>query len=133
MDDKKTQMLARERHREILNRVAEVGGVRVASLADELKVTPETIRRDLERLGSEGKLIRIHGGAMPIGNDRRELPLDVRGTVNLAEKRLIARHALRYIAHGDVIALERDDVVVVIVGLGGHAATHDTTIRRASA
>ncbi len=106
MDDKRTQLLARERHREILNRVAEVGGVRVASLAEELNVTPETIRRDLERLGSEGKLIRIHGGAMPIGNDRRELPLDVRGTVNLGQKRAIARHAIRYVAHGDVIALD---------------------------
>jgi len=105
-EDKRTQMLARERHREILDRVAEVGGVRVAALAEQLCVTPETIRRDLEKLGSEGKLIRIHGGAMPIGNDRRELPLDVRGTVNLAQKRTIARYALRYVSHGDVIALD---------------------------
>ncbi len=106
MEDRQTQLLARERHREILNRVAEVGGVRVATLAQELAVTPETIRRDLEKLGSEGKLIRIHGGAMPIGNDRRELPLDVRGTVNLSQKRSIARYAVRFVSHGDVIALD---------------------------
>jgi|CXWL01.1.fsa_nt_gi DeoR/GlpR family transcriptional regulator of sugar metabolism len=99
-------MLASERHREILSRLQEVGGVRVASLALELTVTQETIRRDLERLDAEGKLVRTHGGAMAVETDRRELPLDVRETINLDKKRAIARRAVREIVAGDVIGMD---------------------------
>ena len=99
-------MLASERHREIIARLTAIGGVRVAQLASELSVTQETIRRDLERLDSEGKLVRTHGGAMAVETDRRELPLDVRETVNLEFKRAIARRAVREIVAGDVIALD---------------------------
>lgn len=99
-------MLASERHREIIARLNAIGGVRVAQLASELSVTQETIRRDLERLDAEGKLIRTHGGAMAVETDRRELPLDVRETVNLEFKRAIARRAVKEIVPGDVIALD---------------------------
>lgn len=99
-------MLAQERQREILNRVLAGGSVRVASLARELSVTDETIRRDLERLDQEGKLIRIHGGALPPEKDRRDLPFGVREAVNLEAKRSIAQYAVRHIADGDVIALD---------------------------
>ncbi len=99
-------MLASERHRGILARLASAGGVRVAQLASDLNVTQETIRRDLERLDAEGKLVRTHGGAMAVETDRRELPLDVRETINLDKKRAIARRAVREIVPGDVIALD---------------------------
>lgn len=99
-------MLAKERHRVILTKVQSAGSVRVASLAKELVVTEETIRRDLERLDSEGKLQRIHGGAVTIEHDRRELPLGIRETVHIHEKRAIADAATRHIAEGDVIALD---------------------------
>jgi len=99
-------MLAKERHRVILAKVQDAGSVRVAALAKELAVTEETIRRDLERLDSEGKLQRIHGGAVTIEHDRRELPLGIRETVRTHEKRAIADGAIRHIAEGDVIALD---------------------------
>lgn len=99
-------MLAKERHRVILSKVQSAGSVRVASLATELSVTEETIRRDLERLDSEGKLQRIHGGAVTIEHDRRELPLGIRETVHIHEKRAIADAATKHIAEGDVIALD---------------------------
>ncbi|MGE3109453.1 MAG: DeoR/GlpR family DNA-binding transcription regulator [Phycisphaerales bacterium] len=99
-------MLAKERHRVILSKVQSAGSVRVAALAQELAVTEETIRRDLERLDNEGKLQRIHGGAVTIEHDRRELPLGIRETVHIQEKRAIAEFAARYVADGDVIALD---------------------------
>lgn len=101
-----TNMLASARQREILARLTTIGGIRVAQLAAELNVTPETIRRDLEKLDSEGKLIRTHGGAMAVETDRRELPLDIRETINLDQKRIIARRAVQEIMPGDVIALD---------------------------
>ncbi len=99
-------MLVEERLREILRRVRDSGGVRVAVLASELHVTPETIRRDLERLDNDGKLIRTHGGAVPVASDRRELPFDVRESANPTQKRLIALAAVKHIVEGDVIALD---------------------------
>lgn len=99
-------MLAGERHLEILKRIQDRGGIRVASLAKELSVTEETIRRDLERLDTEGKLRRIRGGALPLESDRRELPMSVREAVNLDKKRVIAAAAVRHVSEGDVIALD---------------------------
>lgn len=99
-------MLAQERQREILNRVASGGSVRVADLAREMSVTEETIRRDLERLDQQGRLVRIHGGALPLEQDRRDLPLGIRETVNADAKRRIAAAAARHIREGDVIGLD---------------------------
>ncbi len=99
-------MLAQERHRRILSRIERAGSVRVAPLARELKVTEETIRRDLERLDAAGKLLRTHGGALTVGTDRRELPLRVRETVRIRQKRAIALHAARRIEEGDVVVLD---------------------------
>lgn len=99
-------MLAAERHRLILDRVQQNGSVRVAVLARELAVTEETIRRDLEKLGAEGALVRTHGGAVALASDRTELPFGVRDAVHLPEKRAIARRAAQFILDGDVIALD---------------------------
>jgi DeoR/GlpR family transcriptional regulator of sugar metabolism len=99
-------MLAPARHRAILDLLTRQGGVRVAQVAEAFRVTQETIRRDLERLEHDGLLMRSHGGAVPLDRDRTELPLDVRQTVHLAQKRAIAAHAARTIAEGHVIALD---------------------------
>ncbi len=99
-------MLAPERHRAILDLLARHGAVRVARVAAELRVTQETIRRDLEHLERDGRLLRSHGGAIPLDLDRMELPLDVRETVHLAQKRLIAAHAAAGVREGQVLALD---------------------------
>jgi DeoR family transcriptional regulator, L-fucose operon activator len=99
-------MLADQRQREILDRLHDAGGVRVADLARALEVTEETVRRDLRRLGQTGKLVRTHGGAVPVEDRSRNLPFDVRQTAHLAEKQAIARHALRYVRENDVLGLD---------------------------
>ncbi len=99
-------MLAQQRQREILARLEGTGGARVVDLAAALEVSEETIRRDLERLGREGRLVRTHGGAVPAPEERRDPPFDVRQTARHAEKHAIARAAMSYIAEGDVIALD---------------------------
>ncbi len=104
-------MLAEQRHSEIIRRLSDVGGVRVADLARDLSVTEETIRRDLERLGREGRLLRTHGGAVPVQPISRDLPFDVRRTAHHEEKVAIARHAVACIGEGDVIALDPSSTV----------------------
>ena len=51
------------RQRRILAYARERGSVQVESLARHFTVTPQTIRRDLNRLCNQHHLQRIHGGA----------------------------------------------------------------------
>ena len=59
-------MEADERQRQILARARTDGRVEVSSLADDLSVAPETVRRDLRQLVDRGMLQRVHGGAHPV-------------------------------------------------------------------
>lgn len=56
--------LAASRRQAILRTLSEHGSVRIASLADELGVTPVTLRRDLQQMEAQGLLVRVHGGAV---------------------------------------------------------------------
>lgn len=104
-------MLAPERHRRILDSIARHGSVRVSDLAGTLAVAEETIRRDLVKLDRSGKLVRIHGGALPAGDGAAELPFSVRFVTNQDQKRAIAAIAVNRIEPGDVIALDASSTV----------------------
>ncbi len=52
------------RQQKILEAVRNTGRVAVEELADSFAVTPQTIRRDLNRLCDAGQLTRVHGGAV---------------------------------------------------------------------
>jgi DeoR/GlpR family transcriptional regulator of sugar metabolism len=57
-------MLKRERHAYILHQVNLHNRVLSSVLSHEIKVSEDTIRRDLQELSEEGKLIKVHGGAL---------------------------------------------------------------------
>jgi len=57
-------LLSEERRRVILNMIQHEGRVLVKELAEKLKTSPITIRKDLEELHTEGLLHRTHGGAL---------------------------------------------------------------------
>ena len=48
----------------VLEKLQADGVVRVTDLADRMRVNPVTVRRDLEQLAQEGRLQRVHGGAV---------------------------------------------------------------------
>jgi len=89
-----TNMYAEERQRWIVERARAGGRVEVASLAEELSVTTETVRRDLTTLERHALLRRVHGGAIPIERLGFEPALAARDSVLTAEKERIARLAL---------------------------------------
>ncbi len=73
------------RHAEILGRARRDGKVTVEGLAQTFDVTLQTIRRDLSELADQGRLERVHGGAvLPSGlsnigyEDRRRLNNDAK-------------------------------------------------------
>lgn len=87
-------MYAEERQQAIAEVVAREGRAGVAALAERFAVTPETIRRDLDRLEEDGLLRRVHGGAVPAGALAvLETGLGDRELVHAEEKRRIGRAA----------------------------------------
>ena len=57
-----------ERHRLILNLIAERGFVSISKLAGVLRISEQTVRRDLMALAEQGLATRVHGGAgLPVG------------------------------------------------------------------
>jgi DeoR/GlpR family transcriptional regulator of sugar metabolism len=99
-------MLAALRHVEILQSLDHQGGVRVSELASRLQVTEETIRRDLIQLEQEGRVQRIHGGALPKTTDQGPHPYQQRQLVEVDAKRAIARLAEQEVEEEDVIFMD---------------------------
>ncbi|MFF8645887.1 DeoR/GlpR family DNA-binding transcription regulator [Streptomyces sp. NPDC015345] len=97
-------MYAPERQQEILRLARDGGRVDVLSLAEEFKVTAETIRRDLKALDRAGLVRRVHGGAIPAGRLDFEPDLAEREGTAADEKDRIARAALAELpAEGSVV------------------------------
>lgn len=100
-------MFAEERQLQIIKVLNSQGNVKVAHLSKQFKVTDETIRRDLEKLEAENKLIRTHGGAIAIENrDDDEIPFNERTILNREEKISVAKAAKELIQEKDVIFLD---------------------------
>jgi DeoR/GlpR family transcriptional regulator of sugar metabolism len=99
-------MLAIERHREILAALSQEGSVRVAVLADRFGVTEETIRRDLGKLETQGKIVRSHGGALMSEPEDTLRPFSWREVANETEKAAIVQEAIKRIREEDSILLD---------------------------
>lgn len=76
---------------QILRRLSEHGSVGVGDLADELRVSQASVRRDLQMLEQQKLLTRTHGGAVASGV-LYELPMRYRGGQNYEAKRAIASY-----------------------------------------
>lgn len=99
-------MLVAERLQKIEQLVNERGGIRVSELSELCSVTEETIRRDLDKLENEGRLIRSHGGAISVKESQPETPFRERETTNAEQKRRIAEEAIKHIEPQDRIILD---------------------------
>jgi DeoR family fructose operon transcriptional repressor len=99
-------MYAEERQQEIVRLARANGRVDVASLADTLNVTAETIRRDLSSLERAGVLRRVHGGAIPVERIGFEPALETRDAVLIDEKERIAKAALAEVPEEGAIILD---------------------------
>lgn len=91
-------MLAEKRRALILDTLKEKGSVSVTELHRRLKVSRETIRRDITRLAVENRLSKTHGGALSL--DSTEPAFAARMAVNLEGKRAIGRVAAELVPDG---------------------------------
>jgi DeoR family glycerol-3-phosphate regulon repressor len=76
------------RHNDILDIARRTGRVTVDALVEQLKVTPQTIRKDLNDLCERNLLTRVHGGAV-ITSGVDNLEYDARRELSRAEKQAI--------------------------------------------
>ena len=99
-------MLAKQRYTKILELLDKDGIVHTAELVKLMGVSSETIRKDLEYLDSQGRLSRVHGGAVPADSGKpADIPggyisLQIRNSQNLEQKAAITAK------EGQVIALD---------------------------
>jgi DeoR/GlpR family transcriptional regulator of sugar metabolism len=92
-------MWAEERQQRILRVLKHSGRIEADALAAQLDVSRETVRRDLLRLEGEGRIRRIHGGAVAL-TPLIELPFRARSIAQIEEKRRIAHSAIHLIGPG---------------------------------
>lgn len=103
-DKRKDRQLPAGRKADLAAYVAAHGQVTVAELSEEFAVSIDTVRRDLDRLNAEGRLIRTHGGA--VSNDLGTPPdqgLGVRMHIRTAEKDAIGAAAAELVADESVV------------------------------
>lgn len=100
-----TNMLKQERQAFILHQVNLHNQVLSASLSQELDVSEDTIRRDLQELADNNRLIKVHGGALSLSFNDFNHPAS--RVYAHAQKKLIARKAA---------ALIQNDMFVLTTG-----------------
>ena len=98
-------MLAADRRRRILDRVAAQQSIEAQLLADELGVSAMTIRRDIKRLEQDGFLRQTYGGATVYLTKSVELAFNSRALQYSAQKRLIGARAAEMIEPGQTLFL----------------------------
>jgi DeoR/GlpR family transcriptional regulator of sugar metabolism len=96
-------LLPAQRRQLILRTVRGSRGAGVVELAQRLDVSEMTVRRDLAHLAREGKLIRVHGGALSV---REEPPFAETAVERLAEKERIGRAAAGLVRDGQTIMID---------------------------
>ena len=99
------EMFPAERQGLILEMLAEQRGVRVSALSGQLGVSEMTIRRDLERLETEGLLSRTHGGAILKQHIAEEPRYVTNVRTHAQEKQRIAQAAAAMIKPGETVFL----------------------------
>jgi len=88
------------------------GVIRVEEICSQLKVSPATVRRDLDQLEESGFIRRVHGGAVSVDSRLEEPLFDDKASIAAREKNRIAEAALQFVEPGDTIYLDGGSTVL---------------------
>ena len=104
-------MHATERESAITEILKKRGFIAFRDLETLIDASPATLRRDLERMASEGRLARVHGGARLIESKTDEAqhlsgsPFHINVTVNRRQKEAIGRAAAGLCSPGEGVMI----------------------------
>ncbi|HEX7576960.1 MAG TPA: DeoR/GlpR family DNA-binding transcription regulator, partial [Verrucomicrobiae bacterium] len=93
------------------------GVIRVEEICSRLRVSPATVRRDLDQLEESGSIRRVHGGAVSVESRLEEPLFDDKASIAAREKRRIAKAALQFVEPGDTIYLDGGSTVLELTRL----------------
>jgi DeoR/GlpR family transcriptional regulator of sugar metabolism len=97
-------MSKKKRQQYILNKLQAYGRIHLLDISQELAVSDDTIRRDLQELDANGLLVKVHGGAIP----KSGTPLEYaqRAKTDIDKKQIIAQKAVSLVVNHQVIYLD---------------------------
>jgi len=91
--------------------------VRLEELSAVLGVSQATVRRDLNELAADGRLRRVHGGAVAVDGRLVEPLFDVKAVAAVAQKARIAARAVELLAPDDTVYLDSGSTVLAAARL----------------
>jgi DeoR/GlpR family transcriptional regulator of sugar metabolism len=94
-----------ERQKQILSLLSKQGRLSVAEICEQFSISEATARRDLEALAGQGRLQRVHGGAIHVEQAPPELPILQRESEQADEKSRIGRVAAELVSDGETVFL----------------------------
>lgn len=99
-------LFAQERHDKIIKVLHNDSKVIVKDLSASFNVTEDCIRKDLKILEGKKLLERTYGGAVLIRKSAPLQDIEMRRTINIASKQVIARKAIDIIKENETIFLD---------------------------
>ncbi len=107
-------LLAIQRRRKILDLLQEEGSARVSAISRLFGVSEPTVRQDLERLESEGLIVREHGGAFLKSVPEQVKSLNLQHLENLDKKARIGKRAAELVHDEESIILDSGSTVTEV-------------------
>jgi len=117
MADIDQKALAPQRWDNLRALIRDSGVIRVEDLCRRLKVSPATVRRDLDQLERGGAIRRVHGGAVSVESRLDEPVFADKTSLAAREKRRIAEAALTFVEPGDTVYLDGGSTVLELARL----------------
>ncbi len=108
-------MLTGHRRQVILEQVQSHKAVKTSELSETFSVSPMTIRNDLNALAEQGKLVRVHGGAVTRQWLTTEPSYHDKADVNRLEKVAIGRQAATLIEEGMAVFIGNGTTTMQII------------------
>ena len=107
-DTKMNIMLTEKRHEYILQELKRKGSITVNEIKEELGISESTIRRDLNSLDEEGRLVKVFGGAVSADFEvsGSEPSVMQKREININGKKLIAKYAAGLIEPDDFVYMD---------------------------
>lgn len=103
--------MKKNRFKQILHQLSTHGSLQVVEIAEQLNVSPMTIRRDLRELEARSLLIRTHGGAIASHLPTSDIPFSFRSSINRELKEEIAHAAASTVYGGERLFLASGSTV----------------------
>ena len=111
-------MLTEERHSLIMSALEEKGSLTVLELSEILNISESTVRRDLATLDRNGRLKKVHGGAVKLDSGIMLAEPNVSDKKKLfsAEKDSIAKYAAETIKKNDFVFIDAGTTTEKMIG-----------------